>query len=141
MDEIPNKSDTNRRADGTFMPGTVHNAKGRPKKGNAWADIREELLSASKIRIALTTPDKFGNERTRLFSMKTDEEKSFRYAILVRQIQNALSGDNDSIRDLMDRQEGKPRQTLDHSVTSIFDDEQGDPDVAIIAMIKKVIDQ
>ena len=113
MDEEPKKLDENRRPDGTVLPGTVLNPTGRPKKGNAWADIRAELLSASKIKLTLTSPDKDGNDRTRIFDLRCGEEKTFRHAIVVRQIQNALSGDDDAIRDLQDREEGKPRQSVD----------------------------
>lgn len=119
MDEIAHKTQENppgkpnHKPNGDFAPGNNANPLGRPKKGNAWADIREELLSASKIRLSLTSSDKDGNDRTRILDLSTDAEKTFRHAVLVRQIQNALSGDDDAIRDLMDREEGKPRQAVD----------------------------
>ena len=41
------------------------------------------------------------------------KEKTFRHAILTREIGKALAGDIDAIRDLMDREDGKPRQAVD----------------------------
>jgi len=118
MDEAQGNQENNkplRDERGRLLPGQC----GNPDKINngrkhAWADIRTELLSASKIKLSLTSTDKDGNDRTRIFDLKCDEEKTFRHAVLVRQIQNALTGDNDAIRDLMDREEGKPVQAINH---------------------------
>ena len=117
MDEAQGNQENNkplRDEKGRLLPGQC----GNPDKINngrkhAWADIRNELLSASKIKLSLTSPDKDGNDRTRIFDLRTDDECTFRKAVLVRQIQNALTGDNDAIRDLMDREDGKPRQAVD----------------------------
>ncbi len=113
MGEEPEKQEDIKKESHRFLPGQSGNPSGRPKKGSAWADIRKELLSASKIKLVLSTPDANGFDKTRIFDLKVGEEKTFRHAIMTRQIQNALSGDNDAIRDLMDREDGKPRQTVD----------------------------
>ena len=117
MDDNREKPANNRDETGRFLPGAPSgNPAGRPKKGEAWADIRDELLSASAIKLALTTPGKDGNKSTRIFDLtvgEASEKKTFRHAILVREIQNALAGEAASIQDLQDREEGKPRQSID----------------------------
>ena len=113
MDKSANNRDDNHMPNGKFAPDNHANPSGRPKKGNAWADIRNELLSASKINLSLTIPDKDGNFKQVVFELGVGEEKTFRHAILTREIGKALAGDIDAIRDLMDREDGKPRQAVD----------------------------
>jgi hypothetical protein len=116
MDEMPEKQQEIKNPPHRFLPGESGNPAGRPKKGNAWADIRNDLLSASKVKLSITIPDKDereGFDKTRIFNLAVGEERTLRHAIIVRQIQNALSGDNDAIRDLMNREEGMPRQAVD----------------------------
>jgi hypothetical protein len=95
-----------------WPPGQSGNPAGRPRKGNAWADIRNELLAASKITLTLTIPDKDGNFKPVTFELGVNDEKSFRHAILIREISKALGGDIDAMKDLMDREEGKPSQSI-----------------------------
>jgi hypothetical protein len=115
MDVIPEKSAdkrTERDGQGRFLPGNNANPNGRPPKGDSWADIRRELLAASKIKLSLTTPDKDGNFRQVTFELSVGDEKTFRHAILTREISKALAGDMFAIADLMDREEGRPRQSV-----------------------------
>ena len=117
MDDEQEKQATNKPArdpeTGQLLPGNTANPAGRPKRENAWASIRNEILSASKVKLSITVPDKDGMNQTRVFDLTVGEEKTIRHAIIVRQAQNALSGDNDAIRDLMNREEGMPRQAVD----------------------------
>jgi len=111
MGEMPNITAENREPDGRFAVGNP-GGPGRPPRGQAWADIRNEILSASKVKLSITVPDKDGMNRTRVFDLAVGEEKTIRHAIIIRQTQNALSGDNDAIRDLMNREEGMPHQAV-----------------------------
>ncbi len=112
-ERIEKQIESNPPGNPNWKPGISGNPDGRPKKHNAWADIRNELLAASKISLSLTVPDKDGNFKSVTYELGVGDEKTFRHAILTREIGKALAGDIDAIRDLMDREEGKPRQAVD----------------------------
>ena len=140
MDDEQEKQATNKPArdpeTGQLLPGNTANPAGRPKRENAWASIRNEILSASKVKLSITVPDKDGMNQTRVFDLTVGEEKTIRHAIIVRQAQNALSGDNDAIRDLMNREEGMPRQAVDlggQKDNPLFEDPYTDKEKAAIA--------
>ena len=106
-----------------FKPGKSGNPAGRPKKGSAWADIRNEILSSKKIKLeiitdldeTITVDGKIVRQITtkvRKVNLNAKNKKGFRYAVLARQLQNALAGDNTAIADFMDREDGTPTQTM-----------------------------
>ena len=118
--EIPEKQDSNRNPDGTFKAGVVANPNGRPKKGNAWADIENELLSAAGIKLEITNIviDKDTGAPLRQVSkidLAIGESKTIRHAITIRQIQLALSGDNVAINNLKNYDIGMPKQSVNHT--------------------------
>jgi len=108
-----------------WVKGVSANPAGRPPKGHPWVEIIDELLACSKI---VLTVDKIENvsrtrngkkmkacmmQTSRLLDIKSGDKKSMREAITCREIELALSGDMDAIKDLMDRNIGKPRQYVD----------------------------
>jgi hypothetical protein len=61
------------------------------------------------------------------------DKRSFRHAITAREIELALGGDTDAIKDLLDRDLGKPQQYIDHTtldepIKMIYNLEGADPD-------------
>jgi len=116
MSELPEKSASNRdEKTGVFLPGNCANPAGRPKKGNAWADIYNEVLDSHEIELRLK--DRKGNEKE--IYLRTENNRTFRYAITIGLIKAAMNGDVSAARELADRTAGKPKQTIeveqDHS--------------------------
>ena len=97
---------SNRTNEGKFKPGISGNLKGRPKKGDAWADIANELLASRSIIITLT------NSKGEKKKQHLKTTKSFRHAIILSQIKAAISGDTRAQKELVDRSEGRPAQTI-----------------------------
>jgi hypothetical protein len=60
MEENSNKTEEKRGESGRFLPGTVHNPTGRPKKGNAWDHVYNQILDSDKIEITLRSIDTEG---------------------------------------------------------------------------------
>jgi len=85
-----------------WKPGESGNPKGRPKKGNAWADIANELLGAKEIKFSLS----INGKRKRTIHLSTDI--TMRHLIIASQIEAAVNGDVPAARELADRTEGKP---------------------------------
>ena len=85
--------------------------EGRPKKGNAWADIYNEVLDSHEIELRLK--DRKGNEKE--IYLRTENNRTFRYAITIGLIKAAMNGDVSAARELADRTAGKPKQTIDYT--------------------------
>ena len=87
-----------------WKPGQSGNPKGRPKKGEAWADVANDLLDSNEIDITMKTT----NCKVRKLNLETD--KSFRHAVIIGQIKQAMDGNVQAARELADRTEGKSRE-------------------------------
>jgi len=81
-------------SDTQFKPGHSGNPGGRPKRGWTWADLLEEAMEEE-----LTTTDG-----------KKDKAKKF---ITKRLVKMAIDGDLGAQKEIMDRMEGKPKQSTD----------------------------
>jgi hypothetical protein len=94
------------REDGQFKPGESGNPNGRPKSGESWADLIEEAMQE-------LTDDESGN--------KVKVKK----AIAQKMAKMALEGNPKFAEIIMERQEGKAKQTVDTntSFTFNFEDE------------------
>jgi len=110
--QVENKPE--RDEHGHLLPGNTANPAGRPKKNKAWKDILDELLGASEVKLFLTVGKDEKAEKKEII-LSIGEEKTIRHALTVRQIQLALSGDMDAIKDLMNRDIGMPKQAIDHT--------------------------
>ena len=87
-----------------WKPGQSGNPKGRPKKGEAWADVANDLLASNEIDITMKTT----SGKVRKLNLETD--KSFRHAVIIGQIKQAMDGNVQAARELADRTEGKSRE-------------------------------
>ena len=87
-----------------FKKGQSGNPNGRPKKGQAWADVANELLNSNEINITM----KMSNGKVKNLNLEAD--KSFRHAVIIGQISEAMKGNVQAARELADRTEGKPKQ-------------------------------
>tara|TARA_R110002110_G_scaffold60364_1_gene169972 strand:+ start:125 stop:508 length:384 start_codon:yes stop_codon:yes gene_type:complete len=100
-----------------FKKGQSGNPNGRPKKGEAWADVARELLDSNEIEINMV----MGNGKQKRLSMVAD--KSFRHAVIIGQINQAMQGNVQSAKELADRTEGKSKETkeITHKDTLIIE--------------------
>lgn len=89
-----------------WKPGQSGNPNGRPKKENTFSDIARELMSANEIEIEYTIKDK-----TTHLSFKSS--KPIYYGVATALIKEALSGKVNAAKELLDRIEGKPNQSID----------------------------
>ena len=87
-----------------FKKGQSGNPKGRPKKGEAWADVANQLLDSNEIDITM----KMSNGKIKNLNLEAD--KSFRHAVIIGQIKQAMDGNVQAARELADRTEGKSRE-------------------------------
>ena len=89
-----------------IKPGEVRNPKGRPKKGDAWADIYNNILDSDEINLII----KRGDEKEEI-KIET-EQRSMRYALGIALLQAGLDGNVNAIKELSDRTIGKAPQTV-----------------------------
>ena len=87
-----------------WKPGQSGNPNGRPKKGEAWADVANELLNSKEIDITM----KMADGKVKRLSLESD--KSFRHAVIVGMIKEAMNGNVQAARELADRTEGKSKE-------------------------------
>jgi hypothetical protein len=87
-----------------WKPGQSGNPKGRPKKGEAWADVANELLDSNEINITM----KLANGEVKHLNLEAD--KSLRHAVIIGQIKEAMKGNVQAAKELADRTEGRSRE-------------------------------
>ena len=87
-----------------WKPGESGNPNGRPKKGEAWADVANELLNSKEIDITM----KLADGKVKRLSLGSD--KSFRHAVIVGMIKEAMNGNVQAAKELADRTEGKSKE-------------------------------
>ena len=87
-----------------WKPGQSGNPNGRPKKGEAWADVANELLNSKEIDITM----KMADGKVKRLSLESD--KSFRHAVIVGMIKEAMNGNVQAAKELADRTEGKSKE-------------------------------
>tara|TARA_R110002012_G_scaffold168118_2_gene331529 strand:- start:173 stop:550 length:378 start_codon:yes stop_codon:yes gene_type:complete len=108
MPEIVDKQSSYNRIDNLkgkgWKPGVSGNPNGRPKKGEAWADVANELLNSKEIDITL----KMADGKVKRLNLESD--KSFRHAVIVGMIKEAMKGNVQAARELADRTEGKSKE-------------------------------
>ena len=108
MPEIVDKQSSYNRIDNLkgkgWKPGQSGNPNGRPPKGEAWADVANELLNSKEIDITM----KMANGKVKRLSLESD--KSFRHAVIVGMIKEAMNGNVQAAKELADRTEGKSKE-------------------------------
>ena len=87
-----------------WKPGQSGNTKGRPKKGEAWADVANDLLDSSEINIKMKMTD--GSTKR----LNIEADKSFRHAVIIGQIKQAMDGNVQAAKELADRTEGRSKE-------------------------------
>jgi len=91
-------------------PGEIRNPNGRPKKENTFSDICRELLQSKEIDITYTFPKK-GTMVTSHMHMSSD--KTMNHSLAAVLIKEGMGGNVKAIQEIIDRTDGKPKQTVD----------------------------
>jgi hypothetical protein len=116
-----------------FSPGVSGNPKGR---GDAWADIENEMLSATSIEEKIDFLDKDGQPQTKIIKMSMGEKRTFRHGLTARKIQMGIGGDLAAMQDLEDRERGRATQSMNlggQRDNPLFEDPYTDKEKAAIA--------
>ena len=87
-----------------WKKGQSGNPNGRPKKGQAWADVANELLDSNEIDITM----KMSNGKVK--NLNLEANKSFRHAVIIGQISEAMKGNVQAAKELADRTEGRSKE-------------------------------
>ena len=83
------------------------NRKGRPKKAEYFADIAREMMASQRIEITLTT----ASGKQKVMDIKAD--KSFNYGVAATLIGEAIRGNVQAAREIIDRAHGKVKDVVE----------------------------
>ncbi len=88
-----------------FKKGEVRNPAGRPKKENTYSDTLRSLLEGQDIEVTWTVNGKKKN-------LTVSSDKNLYYGVASAQIMEALKGNIQAQKEIIDRIQGKAPQTL-----------------------------
>ena len=91
-----------------FKPGVSGNPNGRPKGSKSFAGAMKRLMSAQKLDMTWTIN---GKEKKKKIDITGDYE-NFYDAIVAKQIEMAIGGDQRAADSIMSRMEGTPTQSI-----------------------------
>ncbi len=83
---------------------------GRKKGKKSYSDAVRQLLSGKRIKVEWTILDNKGREVIKRIELKSSQDMN--YGIAAAQIMAALKGDTTAARELIDRAEGKAKQSV-----------------------------
>ena len=90
-----------------FPKGVSGNPAGRPTLENTFSDTVREMLAATEIDVTFT------NGQGESKNLKVTSDKNMHYGIGAALIIEALGGDSRAAGMLIDRIEGKPKQSME----------------------------
>ena len=94
-----------------FKPGQSGNPKGRPKKEHTFSDTARELMAANSIDVSWTIVDGNGQKKTKTLQLKST--KNMHYGTAAALIVEALKGNVNALREIINRTEGKAVQKVE----------------------------
>jgi hypothetical protein len=96
-----------------WKPGQSGNPNGRPR--NAVSTILKELGDQQEIEFDITLTDKDGNEKNSKGKITAGEGSTINTMLAVKLMHMAMQGNLRAMTELLDRTEGKPRMSIEHS--------------------------
>ena len=104
-----------------------HNPHGRPKKDKCFGDIAREMMDSKEIEISLTLPSGV----VKKIGIKSD--KTIKQSIIAAMIREAMTGNLQAAKELIDRVDGKVTEKIDvkNSHGVVVFEEIRQPDVTI----------
>ena len=102
---------------GRFIKGYSGNpnAKGRPPLEKSMAEIYRKLLNADEIEVKFTLPATKEHPSGKKVNIKVSTDISMRHAIASKVIIEALNGESWAVKEISDRTDGKPIQSVETS--------------------------
>ena len=94
-----------------FPKGKSGNPKGRPKKEHTFSDTARELMAANSIDVSWTIVDGNGQKKTKTLQLKST--KNMHYGTAAALIVEALKGNVNALREIINRTEGKAVQKVE----------------------------
>jgi hypothetical protein len=107
----PQKKPTARRkpTPASWVKGQSGNPKGRPKKGNAWADIINQMMESKGVTVTYTRKDADGNPVKETIDINAGR-LSIRQVMAANMLKQALEGDNATVKTLIEHEVGRAMQ-------------------------------
>ena len=84
---------------------------GRPKKEHTFSDTARELMAANSIDVSWTIVDGNGQKKTKTLQLKST--KNMHYGTAAALIVEALKGNVNALREIINRTEGKAVQKVE----------------------------
>jgi len=115
LGKVPVKQENNRKRKPTpsaWVKGQSGNLAGRPKKGNAWTDIINEVMEAKAVNVKYKTLDFEGKAIVK--ELKLDAvgtHRNIRQLLAVELVSRAMDGDISATKTLIEHEVGKAVQT------------------------------
>lgn len=103
---------TGRNQDGTFTAGTSGNPNGRPK-GSSWKAAIQKIMDSDKV-VLRTFNDGVMSET----EVTAPQGQTIRDLTVAAAMTRAMKGDMNAIDFLADREEGKPKQSIEADITN-----------------------
>ena len=96
---------------GSWVKGQSGNPGGRPKKGNAWTDIFNEVMEAKSAHVVMNTPDAEGKlKRTEININAVGTKRNIRQLVALKIVDQALKGDTTAQKIIIEHEVGRPMQ-------------------------------
>lgn len=108
MNETPETQAANRDKMGRFLPGVSGNPSGPARGYSQWGAVLRKIGDAQRGQITLIGAD--GTRRTK--RLQTEDE-CLRYGVSLSMYAKALAGDVHAAQWIADREDGKPKQTVE----------------------------
>lgn len=107
-EEKKSNNETKRGPGTPFTAGTSGNPNGRPKKGEAYSEVVRELLNSDEINIDFI----INGEKKNVTMTST---KSLYYVVCTAMIYQAIKGNVQAAKELIDRADGKVKDKVELS--------------------------
>lgn len=89
-----------------WKPGQSGNPAGRPKKGMTISDCMRDILAGTEISVTMKQP------RKKPVTYEVSSNRNLGYAVAAAAIMRAVKGDVLAIKEVCDRVQGKPHQSI-----------------------------
>jgi hypothetical protein len=97
---------------GRLLPGYTANPNGAPRKEERFSEAARRMLAAREVDITYSFP-KDGQLITKKLHIQSD--KTINDSLVAALVKEGMDGNVQAIKELVDRIEGKARESIDHT--------------------------